>query len=194
MNISDHTSGQDCRTALAEADPTTWAAVVTSYHGLLVHVARRQRLNDAETADMVQETWTRLFQHAREIREPERLAGWIRSTATRECIATRKRGWREGPVRQAVTDQIQEWDVDDRLHAEHRAAALRNAVARLPQRERCLMEALLEPEQVSYTELSTRLGMPVGSIGPVRGRALARLRVLLDSLDADDLAKPRAYV
>lgn len=192
MKTREPTPGQDCCTALAAADPTTWAAVVTGYHGLLLHVARRHRLSDAETADMVQETWTRLFQHAREIREPERLAGWIRTTATRECLAIRKRGWREGPVRQTIPEQVQEWEVDDRLHAEHRAAALRNAVARLPRRERCLIEALLEPEQVSYTELSTRLDMPVGSIGPVRGRALARLRVLLDSLDADERPKQRA--
>jgi DNA-directed RNA polymerase specialized sigma24 family protein len=34
---------------------------------------------------------------------------------------------------------------------------------------------------VSYAEISDRLNLPVGSIGPTRRRCLARLQVLLNS-------------
>jgi DNA-directed RNA polymerase specialized sigma24 family protein len=50
----------------------------------------------------------------------------------------------------------------------------------LPPRKRALIELLLEPDSPSYQEISRRLGMPVGSIGPVRQRALHRLRARLE--------------
>jgi DNA-directed RNA polymerase specialized sigma24 family protein len=33
----------------------------------------------------------------------------------------------------------------------------------------------------SYEDISDELGLPIGSIGPTRGRCLARLRVLLQA-------------
>jgi DNA-directed RNA polymerase specialized sigma24 family protein len=51
------------------------------------------------------------------------------------------------------------------------------------------VELFLEPEPLTYREISARLGIPVGSIGPVRGRALRRLRGLLAGrVEAEDLA------
>jgi hypothetical protein len=41
------------------------------------------------------------------------------------------------------------------------------------------MEMLMADPPASYAEISDELGLPVGSIGPTRGRCLARLRVLL---------------
>jgi DNA-directed RNA polymerase specialized sigma24 family protein len=40
---------------------------------------------------------------------------------------------------------------------------------------------LMADPPASYAEISDRLGVPVGSIGPTRGRCLARLRVLLQA-------------
>jgi hypothetical protein len=44
-----------------------------------------------------------------------------------------------------------------------------------------LLEMLMADPPVPYTEISHELGLPVGSIGPTRGRCLARLRVLLQA-------------
>ena len=38
------------------------------------------------------------------------------------------------------------------------------------------MRLLLHEPQLSYDEISAALGVPKGSIGPTRGRCLARLR------------------
>jgi len=64
-----------------------------------------------------------------------------------------------------------------------RRAALHTAVERLSGRQRVLLTSMLSTPAPTYEQLSTRLEMPVGSIGPTRDRALARLR------DDPDLAR-----
>ena len=50
------------------------------------------------------------------------------------------------------------------------------AIDALPARQRELMLALLAEPEPSYAEVARALEMPIGSIGPTRARALARLR------------------
>jgi RNA polymerase sigma factor (sigma-70 family) len=63
----------------------------------------------------------------------------------------------------------------DLLDAE-RHEALLTALAELPDRQRSLLLLLIEDPPLPYEEISRRLGIPVGSIGPTRARALARVR------------------
>ena len=53
---------------------------------------------------------------------------------------------------------------------------VRAAAAELSGRPALLVDALFTQPRVNYTEIARRLGMPVGSIGPTRSRALSRLR------------------
>ena len=59
-------------------------------------------------------------------------------------------------------------------------------MTQLPWRWQRLMEMLMADPPASYAEISDELGLPVGSIGPTRGRCLARLRVLLEASLAPD--------
>ena len=63
-----------------------------------------------------------------------------------------------------------------RLLADERAQVVREAMSRLPRRWQRLLEMLMADPPASYAEISDQLGLPVGSIGPTRGRCLARLR------------------
>ena len=54
-------------------------------------------------------------------------------------------------------------------------------MAHLPTQWQRLMEMLMADPPISYAEISDQLGLPVGSIGPTRGRCLAKLRVLLEA-------------
>lgn len=166
-------------TAIVDGDDAAWRLAVERYRGLLHWVARRHRLTEEETADVMQETWTRLLEHLDDIRDPAHLGGWLATTTTRQCLAVLRQRRRETPAPDGVVDSPDSWDVDDRLDAVQRGIALRRAVATLSRRERELIEVLLEPEPPSYAEISRRLSMPIGSIGPVRGRAMRRLRALL---------------
>jgi|tagenome__1003787_1003787.scaffolds.fasta_scaffold20433660_1 RNA polymerase sigma factor (sigma-70 family) len=165
--------------AILDGDDAAWRLTVERYQGLLLWVARRYRLTGEETADVVQETWTRLLEHLGNIRNPEHIGGWLATTTARQSLAVLRQRRRESPAPDGVVDTTETWDVDDQLDAVQRAVELRRAVATLSPRERDLIEVLLEPEPPSYAEISRRLSMPLGSIGPVRGRALRRLRTLL---------------
>jgi DNA-directed RNA polymerase specialized sigma24 family protein len=72
-------------------------------------------------------------------------------------------------------------EVDERLLADERTQTVREALARLPMRWQRLLEMLMADPPVPYADISDELGLPVGSIGPTRGRCLDRLRVLLQA-------------
>ena len=64
----------------------------------------------------------------------------------------------------------------DALVRGERRDALHAAVRRLPARQRALAEALLAEPVDGYAGIAEELGMPIGSIGPIRARFLAGLR------------------
>jgi RNA polymerase sigma factor (sigma-70 family) len=142
-------------------------------------VIRRHRLHGDDAEDVVQTVWLRLVEKLGSIREPEALPGWILTTARNEClhlIKARKsvaptdledRGWPDGTGPAPVDSDL--------LEAE-RHEALLVALAGLPERQRRLLLLLMEDPPLSYEEIGSRLGVPVGSIGPTRARALARIR------------------
>ena len=57
-----------------------------------------------------------------------------------------------------------------------RNAALRAAFAELPTRCQQLLAMLTSDPPCSYAEISDKLQIPMGSIGPQRARCLGRLR------------------
>ena len=180
----------------AEGDPAAWDAIVDEYAGLLWSVVRGFRFNEAQAADAVQTTWLRLVEHVADVREPGHLAGWLKTTAQRVCLHTLRQSSREQLV---DGDDDRGWGSDDRDEDAEQdgpeASALRReqqvlvrrALADLPDRHRQLMELLVASPPVSYREISARLGMPVGSIGPTRARILAHLREALEPAGLHDL-------
>ncbi|MFV0257578.1 MAG: RNA polymerase sigma factor, partial [Acidimicrobiales bacterium] len=65
--------------------------------------------------------------------------------------------------------------VVERAIRNDRSAVVRQELARLPERDRVILE-LTVIDGLPYTTVADRLGMPVGSLGPTRGRSLAALR------------------
>jgi RNA polymerase sigma factor (sigma-70 family) len=178
-------------------DRTAWDAIVAEYDGLVRSVARGCRLGEAETADAVQTTWLLLVEHLAAIREPERLAGWLRTTARRVSLAIVRQAGREQPTdscdRCPGTLQDLSGATDatapevSAVRRDHQVL-VRRAVATLPPRQRQLVELLVASPAVSYEQISAGLGMPLGSIGPTRARALARLRTALEAAGLHDPA------
>src|SRR3954454_23068358 len=109
-----------------DGDQAAWNAIVDEYAGLLWSVVRGFRLGEAQAADAVQTTWPRLVEHLPAIREPERLAGWLRTTARRVCQETLRDTRREAPA-DCFDDQTHPvWDADgDRDEGRPEACALR---------------------------------------------------------------------
>jgi DNA-directed RNA polymerase specialized sigma24 family protein len=73
-----------------------------------------------------------------------------------------------------------------------RHVALREAMADLPRCCRQLIALLIENPPVPDAEISARLGIPIGSIGPNRGRCLDKLRdhpAIAALINADGLGR-----
>ncbi len=168
----------------ATGDKRAWERLVDQYARLIWSITREFKLVESDAADVAQTTWMRLIEHIDRIEHPERVGSWLAATARNECLrslAARKRLVLVHENQSFDGPAEGEPEVDEALLAAERAGIVREAVAHLPHRWQRLMEMLMADPPVSYAEISDELGLPVGSIGPTRGRCLARLRVLLDA-------------
>ena len=176
----------------AGGNEAAWCTVVDRYSSLLWAVVRGFRFPEAQAADVVQATWLRLLENLDAIRDPERLAGWLRTTARRECFEAIRHNGREHlsdphahhmrPATEPVSDRLDADPEASVLHRE-RADLVRAALRDLPEHSQQMLGLLVACPPVSYEEIGARLGMPVGSIGPTRARLLARLRTTLAAAD-----------
>jgi RNA polymerase sigma factor (sigma-70 family) len=158
-------------------DPQAWASLVTRLTPMLRLVAREYRLSVADIDDVTQATWAAAFTNIAQLREPEAVSGWLCVTARRQALRILQSGRRETPVEDPPDPhEPDQPPFESALVEAEQHAAVREAVGRLPDRQRSVLTALLEASSASYEELSTKLRMPIGSIGPTRERALHRLR------------------
>jgi RNA polymerase sigma factor (sigma-70 family) len=174
------------RLAIA-GDKSAWNSITERFTPLVWSIARSCRLNDADAADVVQTTWLRLVEQLDRIREPERLAGWLSTTARNECINVIRRSGREliawtGDEGYDAAD-TKLAPVDLALLEEERDVALWLAFEQLPARCQALLRVLVASEPTAYAEIASSMGMPIGSIGPTRMRCLERLRRIFAESD-----------
>ena len=158
--------------------------VVRELNPLLWHVARAQGLSTQDAIDVVQTTWLELLRGLHTIRSAEALTAWL--------VATTRRGaWRAAAGqrrRTALGDEaladLADPDPDpmELVVLDERDRTLMRHFARLPQRCQALLRLVAMAARPDYDAVSGALGMPRGSIGPTRGRCLAKLR---ESLLAD---------
>jgi RNA polymerase sigma factor (sigma-70 family) len=168
----------------AQGDLQAWDRLVDQYARLIWSITREFKLVESDAADVFQTTWLRLLEHIDRLEHPDRVSSWLAVTARHECLrslAIHKKIMlgHDHDELDAVLAPAPE--VDERLLADERAKVVRDAMSRLPRRWQRLLEMLMADPPASYAEISDQLGLPVGSIGPTRGRCLARLRVLLQA-------------
>jgi RNA polymerase sigma factor (sigma-70 family) len=168
---------QDLVRRAAANDQAAWDDLVRRFRPYVRAVCRSHRLSDSDAADVEQNTWLRLLEHIAGLERPDRVGAWLATTARRECLAVLRRGVREVPSDPSEFEPVCPAPrADARLLAAERDAALWKAVGCLPPRsQRLLLLTAVEPAP-SYEELGRVLEMPVGSIGPTRGRCLRRLQ------------------
>jgi RNA polymerase sigma factor (sigma-70 family) len=168
--------------AAGEGDQLAWAEIVRRYSGTVSATVRSFRLQDADARDAIQMTWLRLMTNWRQVQDPERLSGWLATTARHECLSIIRQSKRTAycpePPLGAVADPSA--GPEQRFLAEETVLALRGLVGELPPRGRAVVRALFSDSPRPYAEVARRTGIPVGSMGPTRARALRQLRQLLD--------------
>jgi RNA polymerase sigma factor (sigma-70 family) len=172
-------------TACRDGDGAAWAVLVERYERLVYTVPSRYGLTPAEIDDVFQSVWFSLLRSLDGIREPDRIAAWLVTTARRECWERRRgsdfrmssAGSPETDLRNEPVDQIAPEEAVAEFLAHER---LRLALEHLDDRCRTLLELLYyDSDEPSYAQIAEILDMPIGSIGPVRARCLNKLRLIL---------------
>lgn len=178
--MGDDPSVTDLVTRARNGDQQAWDAIVERYAALVWAICRRHRLDDADAHDVSQSVWVQLVAQLDKIRDPAALPGWLTTTTRRECGQARRAANRSqalGHVLDAmrIPDQQTGMPEYELLRAEWHVV-LREAFARLPSCCERLVAMLIEDPPLSYAQISSELGIPVGSIGPNRRRCLDKLR------------------
>jgi len=178
---SERTDGLAVRAAAAfsgyrDGDIRRMDELVGLLNPLLWHCARGQGLDAAAAQDVVQATWLSLLEHADRIADPAAVVAWLLTSVRRASWkAARHRTYgdidpetadpRPGPV--------------DRVETTERQRVVWRHLGKLTPRCQALLRVVAVGGRPDYDALSQALGMPVGSIGPTRGRCLAKLRAAL---------------
>jgi RNA polymerase sigma factor (sigma-70 family) len=164
-------------------DQEAMGALIRRVTPLLWHLARGFRLDANSAEDVAQNTLLAFVRHSHEIVEPHAALRWLVVTARREAM----RAVTHRDRTELVDDTVRTMPAPETDEPEQVALAtatqrvLWRNVAQLSERCRQLLRVIAFAERPDYAALSSALGMPIGSIGPTRGRCLAKLRMLLAS-------------
>lgn len=166
---------------IRNGDSSAWRELVDHYEPLLRRLARQYRLSGQDMDDAIQLTWLRCLEHIDQISHADRLRGWLATVCRRESLRLATKGRREialgeQSVTRLVDDGQEERDPGAEMARRDAHDRLSRAIRALPQKQQLVLTELLKEESRSYLDLSRRLGLPMGSIGPTRQRAIARLR------------------
>ena len=164
--------------------------IVIELSPLLWQVARAQGLEHEAAEDVIQCTWLSLLSHLDQIRSPIALTAWLVTATKREAWRTRAAHRAEQPVdRNLMTEMRDPQPIpEESVLLAERHQDVWQAVRLLPRRCQELLRVVAFTHRPDYEAVAAALGMPRGSIGPTRGRCLAKLRTLLDHDPRGDLA------
>lgn len=180
----------DLVAAAARGDGQAWGVLYKRYTPLISTVCRRFRLAADDAEDVSQTVWLTLVQQLGRLREPSALPGWIVTTTRNEAMRVITAGRRMVPSDPMADNGFDRFDsIDstgrttvtngtelDQLFLADQRRALADGLARLRPEHRQLLLLLVADPRPSYQQISGRLGIPIGSIGPTRARCLRRLR------------------
>jgi RNA polymerase sigma factor (sigma-70 family) len=159
-----------------KGDRAAWDALVDRYSKVVWAAARAYRLNDADAGEVYSETWKLLVENLDGIREPDRIGAWLVTTARREALRLCRHNQRVTPTEDAALERGSEPDVVlEAVLRSERQQLLQQARSELSTEWARLIGLLTTEPPTPYETISETLGMPIGSIGPTRGRCLAHM-------------------
>jgi RNA polymerase sigma factor (sigma-70 family) len=157
-------------------DAKAWRQLVDTLKGVAWKVLYGYDLGEEDRNDAFATTFFRLYERLATIREPEKLPGWVATTARNEANSAYRRRNRTVPMAELPLRGVMADDHGDRIEDDELRAALLKAFRRLSPDQQALMRLLTADPPIGYDEISRLLNVPHGSIGPTRARCLQRLR------------------
>jgi len=167
--------------AAQKGDEDALGEIVTEFSPMLWHIARAAGLSTGDAEDVLQTVWMRLLAHLDGIRTSAALAGWLVTTTKREAWRVRSAGRKQLPADTELFTALPDPGPgsEEQVITDDQRRALWLAIGRLSERCQELLRVIAFVPRPDYAAVAAELGMPVGSIGPTRGRCLAKLRALL---------------
>lgn len=148
---------------------------------VLWNAARAQGAAPPVCEDAVQTAFLQLVDRADSIQEPAAVLGWL-------VVVVKREVWRlvRGARREIGVDEVPEapavqLDPEAQSILSERQRVLWGHVSGLSPRCQELLRVIAFADRPDYAAIGQALGMPVGSIGPTRGRCLQKLRTTLGS-------------
>ena len=179
MLTSDTELLRRCR----EGDESAWEQVIENYKRLIYSIPLNFGLTTEDAADIFQQTFISLFENLERLRPDSNLGAWLAVVARRHVLHHLRKRKRE----QVVTDgdlsdseQLLALAATDPTVDLEMMQTIDQGLNQIGRRCRELLLALyFDSQQPSYEEIAERTSMAVGSVGPMRGRCLERLREIL---------------
>jgi RNA polymerase sigma factor (sigma-70 family) len=175
--------------AAKKGDGTAWEQIIARHQSLINAITRRYRLTPSDAHDVSQYVWMQLVDHVHKLRDPRALPGWIAVTTTHRCyevLHAYKRSVTVDPLAIGSLDRVDSAakgmnsdgrsDIDDDLLRAEQCSAVQQGLAELTEAQQQFLLLLVADPPVPYSEISRRMNVPTGSIGPTRGRLLEKLR------------------
>ncbi len=161
-----------------------WAELIDRVAPAIFSACYRLRLSREESFDVFGKVSLLLLEHLGDLKEEDRLYGYVSTIAHREALSMKTSRTSFGRAMQeyALSERGEETmpQIHRDMETEHELRIMSEAFSQMPIRCRDLLRLLfLEPKSVSYREISRCLGIPISAIGPTRKRCLEKLRLLM---------------
>ncbi len=171
--------------AALAGDATAWQLLVRRLERVVWKAVNMMTTDNEVRDDAFAATWLRLTERLGSVREPEKLPGWLATTATNEVrTIVRHRSRQHVSIDAAAPadlfrDLLGGGDHDRDLVRSEASTAVRQAFLQLDEDCRQILTVLVLTDPApSYREASEMLARPIGALGPSRGRCLEKLRAL----------------
>jgi RNA polymerase sigma factor (sigma-70 family) len=178
--MNDDSSVSALVARVVDGDQEAWNEIIERYAPLVWSICLRHQLSRSDIDDVGQSVWLLLIENIGKLRAAAALPGWLATTTKRECLrvlrTTQRHDHADLPPEEQMPVDPEAATIEQEIILAERNAALRAAFAELAPSCHELLSMLITDPPFSYADVSTRMGIPVGSIGPTRARCLDRLR------------------
>lgn len=164
-----------------KGDSQAWEALILRYRRLIYSIPVKFGFSPSDASDVFQSVCLRLIEHLGELKDENKVSGWLITTTTRQCIHVKAQNRREASTEDGYDEPADPSESLEEIRIQIQAQQnVRDAVDQLAERCRKLLELLyFDPKDPSYESIAEAMQMPIPSIGPTRARCLDKLRIVL---------------
>lgn len=168
--------------AAREGDESAWSEIVHRYAALVYAIPARYGMDESTADDVFQDVFAALLHQLDAIRDVKSLPKWFITTTHRICWRMMRKSGRETTFGAVTLEQ--DAPPEEQAMQWERQHMVRLALDRLGGRCAELLTVLYRDDAaLDYVRIARELDMPIGSIGPTRGRCLRKLLGILRDMD-----------